>query len=282
MKITINGQNADIRLETERTVGDILAALEQWLANSGHRLSGMAINGESICSGAVEAAFSRKIDSIAALDITTSSLPELAAESLFNVLEDIGEYENAAFDGKRRYAEQWKESPEALLLAEQFPDLFTWSLKSFSGEGIGPQALRSLIEERLRELQDPAGEIAALEPLITQVCVRLEELPLDIQTGKDSRAAETVGFFSNLAEKVFRIFNVLKTEGFLTAEIRVEDLPVFDYIAEFSAALKELLAAYEQHDTVLVGDLAEYEMAPRLRSLYAAVMGAAKAPAVSA
>ena len=52
-----------------------------------------------------------------------------------------------------------------------------------------------------------------------------------------------------------------------------------DYIMEFSAALRELLAAYEQHDTVLVGDLAEYEMAPRLRGLHAALLGAGRADA---
>jgi hypothetical protein len=40
---------------------------------------------------------------------------------------------------------------------------------------------------------------------------------------------------------------------------------------EFGAALKELLAAYEVRDAVLVGDLAEYELAPRLRGLYAAI-----------
>jgi hypothetical protein len=45
-----------------------------------------------------------------------------------------------------------------------------------------------------------------------------------------------------------------------------------DYIDEFSTALKELASAYENNDTVLVGDLAEYELSPRLLCL-AGVLG---------
>jgi hypothetical protein len=42
-----------------------------------------------------------------------------------------------------------------------------------------------------------------------------------------------------------------------------------------------MLAAYKQRDTVLVGDLAEYEMAPRLRGLYAAICNAASCTAAN-
>jgi len=106
-----------------------------------------------------------------------------------------------------------------------------------------------------------------------EICARLEDLPLDIQTGKDARAAETVNTFSNIAEKVFRIIGILKLEGFPVGEITVGSMPIAAYITEFGSALRELLTAYEQHDTVLVGDLAEYEMAPRLRGLHSAVLG---------
>ena len=271
MNIRINGTAADIRLETERTVGEILAGLEQWLANSGHRLSGMVIDGETAHTGSLEASFDRNIDTITTIDILTSSLPELIAESLLNVCEDIGEYEALGFEEQQRYAGQWRESPQARLLAEQIPDLFDLAAKAFAGEGLSPAALRSIAAERLRELRDPAGELAAVEPLITETCARLEDLPLDIQTGKDSRAAETIQIFSGVAEKLFRVFSVLKAEGFPVGEMRANGMPAAENAGEFNAALKELLAAYEQRDAVLVGDLAEYELAPRLRDLYAAM-----------
>jgi len=79
---------------------------------------------------------------------------------------------------------------------------------------------------------------------------------------------------SGITEKVFRIINILRKKGFPIDEITVENVSIASYIGEFSAALRELLAAYEQHDTVLVGDLAEYEMSPRLRNLHAALLDA--------
>jgi len=272
MKIRINGVDADIQLETEHNVGEVLCGLDTWLAGTGHRLSGLSIDGEAASVGSLEDCFGREIDGITTLDIYTTSVLQLFAESLFNTIQDINAYEAAAFEEKGRFAGQWKQSPQALLLAEHSPELFNWASQTFSGEGSGTQVFRVLVEERLRELQDPAAEMSRTGPLVSEICARLEELPLDIQTGKDARAAETVRTFSGVAEKVFRVFDVLKTKGFPVGEITVENMSLTAYIAEFSTALRELLAAYEQHDTVMVGDLAEYEMAPRLRGLHAAVV----------
>ncbi|MDR3139677.1 MAG: hypothetical protein LBT95_08410, partial [Treponema sp.] len=107
-----------------------------------------------------------------------------------------------------------------------------------------------------------------METLVSAIAARLEDLPLDIQTGKDERAAETVQLFSHIAEKLFRLLYCLKFDGLSPDALTVESLPIQKFIEEFGTALKELTAAYEAKDAVLVGDLAEYELAPRLVSLY--------------
>lgn len=272
MKITINGADADIQTEHEKTVGEVICALDAWLGNTGHCIKGMSINGEAVAADSLGDNFNRSIDTIDLLDISTGSILELFAESLMHTIRDISVYEDSGFDEKRLFAGQWKQSPQAMMLCEQSPELYNYAAETFSGEGTNPQVFRLILEERLRELEDPASEMGKAGSLVNEVCTRLEELPLDIQTGKDMRAAETVRTFSGVAEKVFRIFNVLKKEGFPVEEINVGNIPVTAYITEFSTALRELLAAYEQHDTVLVGDLAEYEMAPRLRGLHNAVL----------
>ena len=271
MKITINGANADIQLESEKTAGEVLSALETWLAGSRHRLSGLCINGETINSKSMEACFGRDLTGIDTIDIITSSLPELYAESLLNILRDIDDYEAADFEGKKQFAEQWKESPQAQMLAEQSSDLHNWVTNTFSGSGSDPRLLRTLVEERLSELKDPAAELDKTKSLVDDICFRLEELPLDIQTGKDSKAVETISLFSGITEKVFRLYNVLRIEDYPVNDIQVDTKPIAEYIADFGKELGELLTAYEKQDSVLVGDLAEYEMAPRLRGLFNAV-----------
>jgi hypothetical protein len=276
MKIKINGADADIKPENERTVGEILSALDVWLAGTGHRLSGLNIDGKAVNAREMELSFSRIIEKIDTIDIYTTSLPLLVAESLIWTMRDIEEFQKAEFDAKKEFPEKWKNSPQGCLLAEQCPELFDWTMKSFSGEGCSPQVLNTLFEERLRELRDPAGEMGRIAMLVDDICARLTEFPLDIQTGKDARAAETVNVFSGVAEKVFRIYRTLKIEGFPVTEITIDNTPINDYITEFSNTLNELLDAYERHDTVLIGDMAEYEMAPRLRGLHTAVWEAVK------
>jgi len=271
MKIKINGADADIKPENEKTVGEILSALDAWLAGTGHRLSGLNIDGKMVNAREMELSFSRGIDTIDTIDISTSSLPQLVAESIVRTMQDIEEFQKAGFDEKTEFSGKWKASPQSCLLAEQYPELFDWTMKTFSGEGCSPQVLSVLFEERLRELRDPAGEMGRTAQFVDDICARLADFPLDIQTGKDARAAETVNVFSGVAEKVFRIYHTLKIEGFPVAGIMIDNTPINDYITEFSNVLKELLDAYEKRDTVLIGDLAEYEMAPRLRCLHAAV-----------
>ena len=282
MKIMINGVDADIRTENEKTLGEVLSVLDGWLCGSGYRLSGLNVNGETINAGSVESFFYRDIDTVETLDISASSLPQLLAESYLNLIQDIDEYETLNIDDKPMFIENWKESPQAGMLSEQSPDIYNLAVKTFSGEFIGnslpselPESsdppLRLFALERFRELQDPVSEFKRIESLVLNVCLKLEEIPLDFQTGKDASAMEKINCFSGIAEKIFRIISILKLGSYPINEITVNDMPLGAYINEFDAALREMLAANERSDTILVGDIAEYEMAPRLRGLYASI-----------
>jgi hypothetical protein len=277
MNITINGKPADIILEAEKNVGDVLAGLNGWFYGSGYRLSGLEIDGETADSASLETFFDRDLAKIRTLDVRTSSLWELTAEALIHTRNDSEDYENAGFEEKKGFGARWRQSPAALFLSEQGPEIYHWTEQTFSGGDPSPGELRGLLDERLRELGNPAGELNNAEPIITEIVRRLEDLPLDIQTGKDGRAVETIRIFSGIAEKIFRLFDLLKTGGLDTSAIKVDDIPIAGFIGEFGVALQELLAAYETRDAVLVGDLAEYELAPRLRKLYNAM----KSPVVS-
>jgi hypothetical protein len=271
MDIRINGEPADITLESEKTLGELLCAIEDWLRPSGYALSGLRINGTAMGAASIPEAFNRDLRGIESLDIEASDWPELMLEALLFARDTLGAYRDASFEDKRRILEGWEESPAASFLSGNEPDLLQGIQKTLKGEALSPEQLQGIMEERIRELGDPLTELRSIEPLIEGTAKRLEDLPLDIQTGKDGRAAETVQLFSTITEKLFRLFSLLQFRGMLRETGLINDLPVPVFMEEFSAALKELLAAYELRDAVLVGDLAEYEMAPRLRVFYAAI-----------
>jgi hypothetical protein len=271
MNITIDGKKADLTLENERTVGEVLAGLENWLSGSGYRLSGLEVDGETADSASLDRFFNRELSAVETLDIKTSSWAEQAAQSvvsLHGALRSLGE---TAFQERGDLYRGWEAGAEARFIREEIPELYLMAEKTFAGEGLSPGDLEKILEERLREFGNPRGELEASAPLVETLAQRLRDLPLDLQTGKDGRAAETMGLFSTLAEKLFRLFKLLRIGGFFPENLNIDGSPIRQFIGDFDSAIQELITAYEGRDTVLVGDLAEYELAPRLLRFYAAI-----------
>jgi len=269
MEIRINGQAADITPENEKTIGEILASLDLWLTNLGHSLSGFSIDGKAADITRMDEIFSMEISGVKALDIFTSSAAQLTAAALINLLGDIDEFEELKFEDKSNFINSWEQKAQARFIKENIPELFSFYTDLFSNGGVSCQTLRSITEERLREVSDPVGEFSRIEPLVNETCVRLVDLPLDIQTGKDGRAAQTIQIFSAITEKILRITKQFNAQGYLD---KSDEKNFIQLIGDFSGVLKELLDAYERRDSVLVGDLSEYEAAPKLQELFTEIL----------
>jgi hypothetical protein len=270
MDITINGKAADITLEGEKTLGEVLTGLEIWLRDSGHRLSGLDVDGKKVDSLSLESFFNREVAGIGALNLSTSSWAELAAEALSDLYREVEKFLDCSFGERAALKQNWEKSPGGCFLAEHMHDLYAMAAGIFSGQDPGPGELQKIVRERLKELEDPWGEIVASGPLVKVVAGRLEDLPLDIQTGKDGQATETVLLFLSVTGKLLRLLDLLKLEGYSPENLTVDGVPIFEYVEEFKSVLKDLTAAYEAKDAVLVGDLAEYELAPRLLRFHSA------------
>ena len=275
MNIKINGKPADIMLEAEETVGEVVAGIYQWLEGSGFSVSGIEIDGKSFGSLSLETALTLPVKGISSIDIKTSGWADLLLEALSGLLNALESYERADVNDRKNFAEQWITSAPALFLKNHEKDLYNVVQKTLEDASSGGAltAVISYVNERIREIEDPAKEMKKLRPLTEEIAIRLEDLPLDMQTGKDSKAAETITIFSSLVEKIFRLIFLFKYFKTDIESIEVSSMNgsekqnLKDYISEFSTALKELISAFENKDTVLVGDLAEYELAPRLRCL---------------
>jgi hypothetical protein len=226
----------------------------------------------------MEKAFELPLEGISRIDIKTSSWAELMLEALAGLKQDFGYFETQDVQGRRECRERWENSPPALFLQKNAPELHTMALQILE-DSFPVSAALSVIAERIREIENPRQEIAGAQSLIKETAERLLDFPLDIQTGKDARATETISLFSGLVEKLYRLIFLFRHFGADMDSITVPSaegsgtVSLKEYIEEFSAALKELSAAYENKDTVFVGDLAEYELSPRLLGLGKALCG---------
>ena len=271
MDIFINEKPADISLDTEKTLGDVLYGIEQWISTSGSRIKALSVDGENIPEDELAGFFGREVKDINKLDLSVSSWRELAAEALVELKEICILYGNAAFDERGKIISLWENSAAANFTASEIGDLYDFARLCFTGEGLSTQELAVCIEERLREILDSCGELDRTEVLVKSIAKRLEELPLDMQTGKDARAAETMQLFSKTGEKLFRLFFIHVSEGLSQDELIIDGISGRTFLEQFNATLHELSNAYENRDSVLAGDISEYELAPRILSLYKAL-----------
>ena len=278
MIVTVNGQTMDLALENERTVAELLAPLSRWLEDGGMSIASFSLDGMPVEDGAFDAACERELSGIDRFDAIAHSRIELLREAL-------GEGERALSDfltkddGRRTALREWQERPAANFLARSEAELAALMAEAMdltAAEVSGSPASKAeaalvILRERSREADSPRVELAAVGSVLEPLASRLEELPLELQTGKDAKAAETLRDLAVMAEKLLRIVPLLRYDGLDIHAIQVGAVDFRSFVEELDAALRELVAAFESGDAVLVGDLSEYEIAPRMRSLAAAL-----------
>ena len=74
--------------------------------------------------------------------------------------------------------------------------------------------------------------------------------------------------FSELSQSLVRVVASVFTSN-SDVKVDVGGMPLQDFYGELNSILEELLEAFEAKDSVLIGDLMEYEIAPRLEQLRA-------------
>jgi hypothetical protein len=112
---------------------------------------------------------------------------------------------------------------------------------------------------RLQELQDPKAALKTLSGAL-KICIEeIGEISILLQTGKDRKAMDTIVRFSELSQSLVRLVaSVFPNRGDTNLQV---------FYQELNGILSELLEAFEAKDSVLIGDLMEYEIAPRLKQL---------------
>ncbi|MCR5613151.1 hypothetical protein [Treponema sp.] len=148
---------------------------------------------------------------------------------------------------------------------------------SVNEKNIGADEFDSILENPLEENTkidvSVVSELAISENFkqsakeMSDIVELLKEIPVEMQSGKDAKAKQTIIKLSDVMNAFCSTvtWSSLFPETF--GEIKIEDKKLSDFLNDFSPILKDFSEALENSDSVLIGDLAEYEICPRLESL---------------
>ncbi|HUJ77085.1 MAG TPA: hypothetical protein VL359_19625, partial [bacterium] len=116
--------------------------------------------------------------------------------------------------------------------------------------------LLELVRARLADATHPKEALARGAGQLRVSMAELKEVSVLLQTGRDRPAMESIIRFTDAAQAVMDLLPFLPP-----------DQDRSRLFAELTPVLKELVGAFDSRDSVLIGDLLEYEVAPRLEKL---------------
>lgn len=189
MDFYVNGEKIDVKLEDEKTIGDVLKSFEVTCEENNAAVIGISINGKTITADIFD----------------EESKKELS--------------ENTKFEF-------------SIINVETIKDSF-----------------------------------ASLANLFNELSTKMEEVPVLLQKNETKLASESI---TKLADSINHFCHLaalasLFPETFTNTTI--DGMNFNDFFKDFSPILADFEQALQNNDTVMIGDLAEYEICPRLQKI---------------
>lgn len=276
MNISIDGNIIDYTLEKEKNSYDIIEAIGSWLGNSYIIIKSINIDGNQYNYDDKTSLDKLNINSINKIDITTLTLREykynqlLLIQNYFETLillinegkkEEIFEllknYEKIKPDMEDAIDKIYNSGNqgfiETVTSKKNLTDSDYENLKFFA------ENIIFIIEERKREIVSPEAEIEREKKYFEKILPEIEIISVLLQTGKENEALEKIVRFVDFSKKLARLLSYYNM-GLGKIEL--------DEISKYNKLLNDLGDALSRADSVLIGDILEYELSPAIEQFF--------------
>lgn len=292
MEVLINREQVDVTLEHERTLGEVMEGLRGWLNDSQLYITDVLVDQQDVRLDAPENWADTDIDDVGRIEIRALPPWEVKAAGLdvlvqyFTLLRDTlrageaSQLRSLAADAES-VAASLPIYARDLVDEEERSDPFFRIVDApeiRGGELPAPergQELLGYLEQaitvltgRAREIANPIPEAVATARAIRGLVPDMSDVSVLLQRGEDRRAMDYIVRFTELVAKLLRIMPhaIRQNEDPAASTAELER-----YGTELNATLQELVGAFGTQDSVLIGDLVEYELVPKIEELLAYV-----------
>lgn len=283
MTLTIDKTPIDFTLENEKSLTEVVESINSWLSQSQLIIEKIFINQ---CDYSLKD-FDTKLEDVNQIEIETLSFKDLNIHNISWIIYFFERLTSAISDWNKDLLKQVKS--EIPFVLEHLPTLL--SLDNCTKEEIHSNKIEQLLneynffqceesdinksmvlesldsvtlllKERLNEFTHPKEELKTSVTLLNSLREEIESVSMYLQSGKEKQAAAVMAKFTNIFQKIIRIinFNLNNTDV-------IGNINVVDFTSDLNDILNELLEGYESQDVVLIGDILEYELSPRVEEL---------------
>lgn len=294
MNIYINDQPLNFTLQGETVFSEVRREVMKWLAGESYVVENCTIDDTEVAPENLGEWDDTKLDSIGTVTFQARPAAELNYERLQTVhqyllllkrgieTENTGVFSELA--GEYPIIEKELNTilnPQGSKVQNSDVIFFTNQLEQagfFKGKIELKDALfnaasicdgfLSILQERMHEITNPGDELSSAVDSLASLIEPMNEIPVLLQTGKDREAMQTVVKFVEASQKMLRLYPVLKVTSDFDMNRKLKSGETLEqFYSDINTILKELSEAFNAKDSVLIGDLLEYEISPRIENL---------------
>lgn len=269
MKTLIDGVEVSIQWEEEKNLGEVRKSLSAWLEGQGFQLSSLLINGKALENEGLP------LDAMETLEAETVSLQDKPLQTL-GLLRDFFHLVSEALRHGNEPVIQDLQNDYRFLSAHLFPLLnpvrsrIDADLRPFETwddpreMAFASQNLTRTLDRWAEEIQEPQKHFDQALQRVSDLLPPLKNIAVQFQKGQDRQAFNLLLEALSLVEDLHRLAGLLP-QGW---EAQFSQSFVWTQLSgELFSFLEEIQGAMEQKDLVLLADLLEYEICPRLEIL---------------
>jgi len=290
MIITLNNEPFDVTIENEKTLEELYTGISNWLIKSDLEITELVKDGEDLELTNSSEWKSILLENIGKLDIIAISGSDRYITDLQTLYQYISLLQNAVTGSNNALiSDLLSELTYVTSAMDSFiskKDLLQYGtlklqecINNFQKENREELESRNkliellrnislILQMRIKEVTSPFSELQKTAELLQKLIPGISDVSVMLQTGDDQQAINSILTFIDLSEKLIRLFPFLKEFGYTDIRKKSIDSESFDdFYTNFNSILVELIDAFNINDSILIGDLMEYEIAPRVNKL---------------
>ncbi|MBN2652259.1 MAG: hypothetical protein JXR63_07745 [Spirochaetales bacterium] len=278
MQIYFNNELVDYSVEEEKNLIDIIKNTISFLDDHNLVTAEIIVNGNSYIPQANEAFDNMSIEEIEKINFKLISksdykLAELSylKEAVLDILTAIGEE-----DKKTLINFNYNSTVDdiELFLNIKCEDLLTLidETQVFKGNLANEKLpllinifnfIVEIINKRIHEMQNPEDEFNHALSSLSAMIPEIEQISIQMQTGESTKAINTILKFVEDTEKCVRLSSEVKKSN----AYQNKSVDLKDFFTNLNVKLLELVEAFKNEDSILIGDIFEYEISPVLEQI---------------
>lgn len=292
MEVLVNKEHVNVELEHEETLGEVMDGLRGWLNQSQLYITDVTVDEQDVKLDAPERWAGRSVDEVRRIEILALPPWKVRSSGLEIMVQYFSVLKQAIENGDEQRLREI--APEAESVAGSLPiyaadlvneeskdDVFSRVVEAPEIRGgTLPDGSRrdellgylgqsiTVLSSRVREIESPGPEAGATARAIRRLVPEVSEVSVLLQRGEDREAMNLIVRFTELLGKLLRIMPHVARQD--DKEV-VSKEGLERYGTELNGTLHELIDAFNAQDSVLIGDLVEYELVPKIEELLAYV-----------